>query len=1005
MATTLPDREIATGGVKRGKNFVTNPFNFAQKARLLATAAPFALALTASPAFAQSADTAPEAANTDIVVTGSRIARPEIDSAIPIAVINSQQIQSQGITNVQDLAQKLPQVGIPGISKTNSNFATTGNGIATINLRNLGDSRTLVLVNGRRFVPGVAGTSVVDVNNIPTDFVDRVEVVTGGASAVYGSEAVAGVVNFVLKDNIDGIIARVQSGISERGDNGNYSASISGGLKFGADDRGSIIGNFTYSKDDGLLSRDRAISSQDCLYVCGPSANSSFAAQGRFLLRGSNSAILPGGTSTFTFAPDNSVVYGFSAAANGYNRNSQRRISTPVERYLGAASAKYELSDHVTAFLEGTYARTNSSSQIEANPFGAGAGISGAALPLGYGIDNPFIPAPVAAAIAAANAATPGSVTSISFARRQNEVFTRSNTNRRETFRVAGGFRGDITDKWNYEVSAVYGQLKDHTETQDVDLTKYAFALDAIRDGSGNIVCRSAAARAAGCVPINLFGFNTASAAASKYVQADLPRSDDVTNTEFVASASVSGSLVTLPYGDLKIAAGAEYRREKSIDNWDALTNAGNNSGNQTPDTTGSFNVKEVFGEVDIPLLSGLPLAESLSLNGAARYSHYSTVGDIFSWNAGGEYSPISGLKFRANYAIANRAPNISELFSAASETFPSVSDPCNGLTSASTGQYVAPCKAIPAVAAAIATPGGFKYGQSDLQGINGFNSGNPNLKQEKGQTFTAGVVVAPRMVPGFSFTADYFNIKVTNAIGTVPRSTSINQCLLLGLPQFCNNVIRDPNTGFITTVNSTAVNIASLKTSGIDFGLNYGHKLGLISNDRFDLRVLYTLTLKYESQSDPASPVLNGVGNLNNGEIFKSKINANVAYTAGPVTFTWNGTYLSRMVAFLEADFGTADTLDFLVNSAGLTQAQAQNAVSHNRIAARLYQDVQLKVAVGEKKNFELFIGATNLFDVKPPILEDGIYPGVSITGTTTAADVYDPFGRRFYAGVQVKF
>ncbi|WP_340314390.1 TonB-dependent receptor plug domain-containing protein [Rhizorhabdus argentea] len=983
----------------------------------VAGAAPLAIsAALSAPAHAQ-ATPAPAAAAAEpippenvIIVTGSRIARPELAAATPIAVVGSPQIQAQGVTNVSDLVQELPQAGIPGISTTNSNFNTTGNGISTINLRNLDTARTLVLVNGRRFVPGVAGTSIVDVNNIPTDFVDRVEVVTGGASAVYGSDAIAGVVNFVLKDKVDGLIARGQYGLTSRGDNRRYSASLTGGMSFGSDDRGSVIANFTYDRDYGLLSRKRKISAQDCLFTCGPEAYSSFAEQGRFVLVGDSPEILTTAegtpTDTFTFNPDNSVVTGFPVGY-GYNRNSARRISTPVERYLGAASAKYELTDHVTAFIEGTYAHTRSSSQIEAAPFGAGAGIPQPDLPLGYGIDNPFIPASIASAIAARNSdADPtNDITSISFARRQTEIFTRSNTNRRDTFRIAGGFRGDIADKWNYEVSAVYGQLKDHTQTQDVDLTKYAAALDAVRDPTGAIVCRDPAARAAGCVPINLFGYNSASPEASAYVRSAVPRSDDVKNTQLVVTANISGTAVTLPYGDLKVSVGAEYRREKSVDNWDPLTNAGLNSGNLTPDTIGKYNVKELFGEVDIPLLKDLPFARSLSLQGAVRYSDYSTIGKVFSWNAGAEYSPVDGLRLRGNYAVANRAPNISELFSAPSETFPTVQDPCNGITATSGGgDFAAACRDIPAVAAAIARAGIFQYGQADLQGINGFDGGNPNLQEEKGKTLTLGAVISPRALPGFSLTADYFDIKVSNAIGIVPRQTSIQECLTTGLAQFCNNVIRDPNTGFITTVNAQNINIANLRTRGIDFNLNYNRRLGLMADDRLAVNILYTRTLKYKTQSDPSAPVESGLGNLEYGEVFKHKINATINYSFGPISLNWTTTYLSKMVDTPVDEFDPAGTLDFLINSAGLTPEQAARAVSHNNIKARLYHDVQLRARAGDKEQFEFFVGVDNLFDRKPPILEDGLFFG-SITGTTTAADVYDPFGRRFYAGVQVKF
>jgi iron complex outermembrane receptor protein len=586
-------------------------------------------------------------------------------------------------------------------------------------------------------------------------------------------------------------------------------------------------------------------------------------------------------------------------------------------------------------------------------------------------------------------------VTSIAFRRRQNEVFSRSNTNDRDTFRIAGGFRGDIAPKWSYEVSGVYGQLKDRTSSQDIDITKYANALDAVTDATGTIVCRDAAARAAGCAPINLFGYNTASAAASNYVQADVPREVSIKNTQFVANANVTGSLFALPYGDVQVALGGEYRREKSSENWDALTNAGQNSGNQTPDTVGKFNVKELFGEIDIPLLKGLPFVNSLSLQGAARYSDYSTIGTVFSWNAGAEYSPVRGLRFRGNYAVANRAPNINELFSSASETFPSVQDPCDGVTAASTGTYANACRQIPAIAAAVRNGGTFQYSLADTQSINGFDGGNRNLQEEKGKTITLGAVIAPDQVRGLSLTVDYFNIKLTNAIGIVPRATSIQQCLLTSEPQFCNNVIRYDNTGYIKTVNAQNINIADTKTSGIDVNLRYGRALGLISDDRLDLSVLYTHTMKYKTQSDPAAPAYSGVGNLEYGAVFRDKVNATASYSAGPYSVNWTATYLSPMVDTVRDEF--AEYSDQI----GL----APEIAAHNEIKARIYHDVQLRARVGEEsRQMEMFFGVTNLFDRKPPKLEDTVFYG-TITGTTTAADVYDPIGRRFYVGAQLKF
>ena len=983
------------------------------RAALRASTAPFALALaltfggalqaqttdaTPAPASAPAQQTTDaNGAEQEVVVTGSRILRPNLQSATPVAIVGAADIQRQGATNVQDVLAKLPQVGIPGLSNTNSNFLTSGNGVSTINLRNLGDARTLVLVNGRRFVAGLAGTSVVDVNNIPADFIDRVEVVTGGASAVYGSDAIAGVVNFVLKDSFEGITARGQYGITSQGDNPRYTGSITAGTKFGPDGRGSVYGNFTYDRDTGLMSRDRAISSQDCSFLgCGPASYSTYAPQGRFQLyrAGAATANTGGFTSNlFTFNPDNSLVLGFPTGY-GFNRQAARRISTPVERYIGNLVAKYEVTDTIKAFVESTYVHVKSSSAIE--PYALG---SDSDLGFGYSIDNPFIPAAIQAQIAARNSDgdPTNDVDQISFRRRQNEVFSRSNRNTRDTFRVAAGLNGEIAGKWHWEASYVYGQLKDHTISEDLDLSKYAQALDAVRDASGNIVCRDASARAAGCVPINLFGYNTASPQASAYVAAAVPREEHIKNTEQVFNANITGPVFALPAGDVQASIGAEYRREKSTDDWDALTNAGLNTGNQTPDTVGKFNVKEVFGELEVPLLRDKPFFESLSARGAARYSDYSTIGRVFSWNAGGEWSPIAGIRFRGNYAVANRAPNINELYSPPSETFPSVTDPCNGVTANSSGANDAACRAIPAVAAGIARNGSINYTLADLQGINGFDGGNRNLKEEKGKTLTLGAVFTPAAVRGLSLTVDYFDIKIDNAIGIVDRQTSIDQCVTTGLPQFCSNVIRNAATGLITTVNATNVNIAKRSTRGVDFDLRYGHALGLLSGDRVDFNTLWTHTISFKVQPDPSAPVQRGVGNLEYGEAFRDKVSGRLTYSVGPFSASWSTTYLSHMTAYSPVN----ETVASLI-AEGVDPIVA----SHNNIKARFYHDAQISAQVGPKGRFEIFFGVNNLFDRKPPKLEDATFPeAANITGTETAADVYDPFGRRFYTGVQVHF
>lgn len=960
--------------------------------QLWASAAPLAVgfALIATPALAQ--DVAPqgsdeEARSTEIIVTGSRIARPDVEAAVPVAVVSAADLAQDGAQNISDTLNELPQVAI-GSTRTNTNFQTSGTGIATVNLRGLGSSRTLVLVNGRRFVSGFAGDSAVDLNNIPTDFVERVEVVTGGSSAVYGSDAVAGVVNFILKDRFDGISVRAQAGISEEGDNPRYMTSVTGGTSFGADDRGNILLNFTYDRDEGLRSNKRARSSQDCSgLVCGPASYSSYAEQGRFQLVKANGAAAPvfQGGSLFTFNRDNSVVAGFPTGY-GFNRNNERYISVPLERYLASAVANYDLTDNVELFAEATYARVSSNSRLE--PFALDwSDVYSQEDDLGISITNPFIPASVAAAITAANAdgdAT-NDVAAIQFRRRQNEVFDRSNQVKRDTWRTVIGARGNLTDNFRYEASYVYGYVNDYNASEDIDNQRYRQALNAVRVGTGNvvgvdIVCADAAARAAGCIPINLFGYGTADPRAAAYVKAVVPKSEEITNQQHVVSGSITGSLFNLGAGDVGIAIGGEYREEKTVDDLDILTNTGGNSGNVIPDLVGSWNVKEVYGELNVPLIRD-GFVKYFGLIGAARYSDYSTIGNVFSWNAGAELEPFDGLRLRGVYAVANRAPNSSELFSQPSETFASVTDPCDGVTATTADKYAAACRAIPAVAAAITANGVFEYTLADIQSINGFVGGNRNLQEEKAKTFTIGAVITPVQIPNFALTVDYYNIKIDDAISTIGRTYSIQQCLVTGLPLYCDNVTRSTNTGFITQVDGQLINVASYKNSGIDVGLRYAMPLGIAAGDKLDLSLNYTYLIENSTQADPTAPVREFAGTF--GQAFSDhRFTSRLSYTAGPVTFSWQTKYLS----------GGDYVLDFTSTN--------PDVLALNKISDYWLHDMQVRFNVNKSATF--YVGVDNVFNKQPPYL-----PGTPF-GTPTGletGEAFDVFGRYFTAGATFRF
>lgn len=937
---------------------------------------------TSGPAFAQDVTADEQEA---IVVTGSRIARPQVDAQVPIAVMDAAAIRQDGAANMQDILRKMPQIGI-GTSRTNSNFSDSGNGAASVDLRNLSPSRTLVLVNGRRFVAGFPGTSAVDLNNIPADFVERVEVVTGGASAVYGSDAISGVVNFILKDKIEGITTRAEYGITSRGDNAKYLLSVTGGTSWGADDRGHISLNFTYDNDEGLLSRDRKNSREDRSgALVGVPAYSSYAPQGRFDLRTAS-----GSAQVFTFDEQNNLVYGFPQSL-AYNRNWDRRISLPVERYVATANITYDVNENMELFVEPTYSKVKSSALLEAYSFDWSFVYKDGAL--GMPITNAYIPGEIRTLIDTRNAdADPANdIVAIQYRRRQNEVYNRSNEADRDTWRIATGIRGDI-GTWEYDVSYVYGRMKDSTLTQDIDATKYRYALDSIADGTGNIICRDASARAAGCVPINLFGFGTVTAEGADYVV--VPRSVRIDNTQHVLSANITGSLLTLPAGALAVALGGEYRKEKSVTDWDDNTNAGNGTGSQRDDLAGQFDVYEVFGEANVPILADKPFFNYLGVTAAARYSDYSTVGGVFSWNAGIDYSPVRGLRFRANYAEANRAPNVAELYASITggASGATVIDPCAGVTLTSTRPQDVTCRAIPGVVGEIAANGGtFTYSSFDLNWMGITEGGNPDLEEETAKTITVGAVITPVALPGFSLSIDYFNIKVDNAIGSLPAQILVDRCIELGDPLYCGAIERFP-TGKLYTMDTTLVNVANIKTSGIDVNLAYTRPLGLAKDDAIAFDLFYTRLLSLEKRSYEGGPLEDNLGQLyaggRLGSGYKHKASARLTYSAGKFSASWQVNYMSKI----------QDRLDW-VAPAGPNQAYLQGL---NDVGDVFYHNAQVRYAVGDRGQYELVFGIDNVFDRGAPLIPSGF--ASSVTGVESAQE-YDPYGRRFYTGVRLSF
>jgi len=975
--------------------------------RAVCTGAAALLALSATTA-AQAQEKADDLAT--VIVTGSRILGSNLESPSPIQTVTAEDIQSSGVANIQNLLVKSPVFGTP-ISRTNSNFQTSSVGVATIDLRNLGTSRTLVLVDGRRFVAGIPGESAVDLNTIPASFIERIDVLTGGASSIYGSDAIAGVVNIIYKKDFQGFNFDAQYGESAKGDGDETQLGATFGVS-SADGRGNVMGYIGYTDQGAVFTRDRNRSAVDQIssaLLTGDPADmftaqrpfySSYAPQGRFFTAN-------GPASGITYDASGNVIpwstNGSSTlAATGFNRSAFRTIAVPIERYLFAGRGSYEFTDSQRAFFEGTYASSQAVSVLEPYPLGAediypatGGQVPAEFLVNGMLMRNPVVPNVVFNSAADEDG---DGLRDYYFTRRMAEAGNRGNVADRDTFRVVGGLEGDLFGGgWHYDAFYAYGQTKEaQTSSGQVNVLNFRNALEAIPDtgdldGDGNTteaICRDANARAQGCVPVNVFGFNAITPAAFDYIKA--PGLLATFTQQKVAGVNLTGNVFDLPAGPLGLAVGAEYRKEYSRSEFDPLQQAGLNAGNAIPRTEGEFDVTEGYLELRAPLLADRPLFHQLDLNGAVRFADYSTVGSVVSWNGGLEWSPIPSLRFRAIRALATRAPNINELFSPPSQDFPTgLIDPCVGVTATSTGQYDAACRAAPGVNANIAANGAFTLNQSDIQGVSGYNRGNPALSEEEGDSWTIGAVIRPsdiRVLEDFAFTVDYYRIDIKDAIVSTPRQFMLRQCYL-GNTAFCGFITRRPSAvgansaGSLEFIDTGPTNSGGEFAEGIDLTVSYSQDIG---PGAFKGRLAYTHVLDQYRVPLPGEPKDFIVGEAEDGLIApEDRAVLNLGYNVGKFGATLTTTYI-----------GKVSLDDQFLDQFGLPRGSVG-------VGAKTYVDAQLTFSPTE--SYQVYIGGYNLLDEQPAPLISGL-PGDD-TGTETNGGTYDPIGRSWYAGVRVKF
>jgi outer membrane receptor protein involved in Fe transport len=1027
-----------------------------------------------------------------ITVTGTRLRSPNLQSPLPVTSVGGQEFFQTGNVSIGDKLAELPQIASTFTQANSTRFLGTS-GLNLLDLRGLGTARTLVLVNGRRHVGGdVLNTGVsVDVNTIPTDLIDRVDVVTGGNSAVYGSDAIAGVVNFVLKDHYQGIQLRAQGGESTYHDAGSYFISALAGTNF-ADGRGNVALNVEYARRKQAWGDDRDWLRKTLVQVDSDPAgtpngsdgtpdriinpdfrSATFNNTGLVRIGGPDAFGNPSGLAcgldphttqyrcTYVFEPNGTLVpqtgtrvglgpngQFIGGNGEGFFDDHQIQITPDLKRTNINLVGHLEASPGFVPFFEATFSKTKSTGTGANGP----AFFSGSVLgdPMQFfvsngnreriSLSNPFLDPAAAATIR--DAILQSGINNCNFRPLTQTDINRLNAgtfrfctqesmlglgNRtevaiRNTYRLVAGLRGDIGNNWNYEVSANLGALHETTKILgNLDVQRFLLAMDTVKDpATGNIVCASQInpGRAFGYYPWLYYQYGYTSPPADPNANARLANDiqqctpinplggqftdaqrayllEDTTaigrTKQFDMTAFISGDTskwFELPGGPVGIVLGAEYRSDNLYYHQAEDVQLGYTFYNAIPTFTApASNVKEAFGELRLPILKDLPFANELEISGAARVSNYNLgeTGTVWAYNGNAIYSPVEGVRLRGNYARAVRAPNQVELFTPFGQNFSLVTDPCDKNQVGNNQNRAANC-------AAAGIPAGTIIQYSSSLGF--LSGGNTELAAEKSNSITLGGVLTPKFLPGFSASADYYNIKIKKAISAPSAQQIINACY--DQPsldnQYCALFERGDaggNTGhngqpygiIDNSLHVQPLNFASLKARGIDIEVAYRHQFGAIG--RLDTKLNWTHALELTVFQDPANPnfgnrLLSELGNP------KDAFNWNSSFSHGPVTVGYQMRYIGKMVVDQYEDWFSFE---------GRPPQDADYA-DQTFYPVRIYHDVRASVDIGPK--FNIYAGVDNLTNVKPPYALSGIGGGSAI---------YDAIGRFYYAGVVAKF
>lgn len=949
------------------------------------------MALGMSAVYAQ--DAAPPMQRVE--VTGSRIPTANLEGVSPLTVMSAKEIKMDGVRSVENLLNNLPQV----FADQGGTISNGSSGTATVNLRNFGADRTLVLVNGRRLPAGSPSNTAADLNQIPAPLIKRVEVLTGGASAVYGSDAVAGVVNFIMNDQFTGAQVELNHSFYNHQQNGGPAADANRRRNFPlpddktadgrisdanlllganfAENKGNATVFFSYKKEDALLQSERDFS------ACSLGGFTS----GTKLGCGGSGTSFPGrfftATGQKTVADANGGVRPYVAATDQYNFGPLNYFQRPSERYGFNAFAHYNIGENARIYTEASFHDDHTVAQI------APSGLFGfdASGPNAIRFENPFLSQAWKTALGLTG---PGTTADAIIFRRNVEGGGRQDDIRHTSYRGVLGVRGDVGN-WNYDAYAQMGRvLYAETYLNDFSITRTARALDAVVNSAGQTVCRSVLdGTDTACVPYNIWSLGQVSPGALTYLQTPGHKKgythQSVMGINVGTDLGEYGLRVPTAQDGVAFNVGVEHRTEKLSLSVDTAYDTGDlaGQGGPTHGVGGEYSVRDYFFETRIPLMDKQPWAEALALNASFRRSDYSTGQTTDSYGVGGEWAPNKMLRMRTSYQRAARAANVVELFTAQGVgLYENDEDPCAGATPSAT---LAQCQ-LTGVTPAL-------YGQiedSPAQQYNALFGGNPNVKPETSDSYTVGLVLTP--MPNLSFTLDYFDMTVEDVISALPPTTTLTQCLSTGDPKFCSLITRD-RLGTLwalptSQIIATNQNLGVRKTSGLDVGANYGIRMNN-GWGAFDMSLTGTYLKEFIQEDVP------GVGEYDCAGLFGPSCGTPLPKWRHKLRGTWSTPY----------GFDVALTWRFIdevkLSATSSNPLLAGGSEEADRVfGKRSYLDFAGNWPI--TKMFTLRGGINNLLDKDPPI---GGVTSSTFGNGNTFPQVYDALGRRVFINLTARF